>query len=106
MDRIKLADDAAFAEVVAEADNIRHIFFGHLHRPVSGSWRGIPFSGVRSTVHQVKLDLREGDKVRYSEAGPQYAVILLDDAQTTVHLHDYLTESLQATDLERYPSLG
>jgi len=106
MDRIKLSDDAAFQDIVAEAKNLRHIFFGHLHRPVSGSWHGIPFSGVRSTVHQVPLDLRDRDEVPYSGAAPQYAVIFLEAAQTTVHLHDFLTEVELPGTVERYPVLA
>jgi len=105
MDRIKLADDQAFKEVVVAAGNVRHIFFGHLHRPVSGSWQGIPFSGVRSTVHQVPFDLQVRDEVPYSGAAPQYAVIFLEEMQTTVHLHDYLTEVALPGDVERYPAL-
>ena len=69
MDRIKLADDAAFAEAVAGADNIKHLFFGHVHRPVSGSWRGIPFSALRSTAHQVPFDTVTPDQGALQRGG-------------------------------------
>src|SRR5256885_8190549 len=36
----------------------RSLSFGHIHRPISGSWRGIPFSTLRGTNHQVALHLR------------------------------------------------
>lgn len=105
MDRIKLADDQAFKAAIAGSGNIRHIFFGHLHRPVSGAWQGIPFSGVRSTAHQLPLDLALHSNVLYSTSAPQYAVILIEDGQTTVHLNDYLTDDLLPTGTERYPAL-
>ena len=38
-----------------DGHNIRHIFFGHAHRPISGQWRGIPFSAPPSLVHQLPL---------------------------------------------------
>ncbi len=43
LDRIRLADPEAFVRAIEGRGNLRHIFFGHVHRPVSGSWRGIPF---------------------------------------------------------------
>ena len=47
LDRIRLLDVENFAAAIEGAD-LRHIFFGHVHRPVSGSWRGIPYSALRS----------------------------------------------------------
>ena len=42
---LHLAERAAFADIVkAHQDRIRHLFFGHVHRPISGNWMGIPFS--------------------------------------------------------------
>ncbi len=41
LDRIRLLEPEGFAAAMDGAD-VRHIFFGHVHRPVSGSWRGIP----------------------------------------------------------------
>ena len=60
--------------------------------PVSGAWRGIPYSALRSLVHQVPLDLSTERPVPYSDAQPNYAVIMIEVEQTTVHLHDFLTE--------------
>jgi len=106
LDRIKLSHGKEFAAVVAEAGNLAHIFFGHVHRPVSGSWMGIPFSALRSTAHQVAFDLEAADKVPYSEAAPQYGVIMTDEQQTTVHLHDFLTDVALSPKRERYQTIG
>ncbi len=46
MDRIGLENAGQFAEALA-GRNIRHLFFGHLHRPISGSWNGIPFTTIK-----------------------------------------------------------
>lgn len=93
LDRIKLLEIGELARVLEGRGNIRHLFFGHVHRPVSGSWRGIPFSALRSTVHQVPLDFATKRKVPYSYEPPAYAVIFLEPEQTLVHFHDYLDES-------------
>jgi 3',5'-cyclic-AMP phosphodiesterase len=51
MDRIRLLDTLR-----PHLPRVRHLFIGHLHRTVAGSWHGIPFSGVRGTSHQIALD--------------------------------------------------
>jgi 3',5'-cyclic-AMP phosphodiesterase len=54
MDALALRQQKELAEVLARHGNIRHIFFGHVHRPVHGVWRGIPFSTHRGLNHQVR----------------------------------------------------
>ena len=92
MDRIGLVQAEAFREVVApHAGRIRHLFYGHVHRPICGSWLGIPASTLRGTNHQVWLDLRnDGPAIPFSYEEPAYAVVLIDEETVVVHSHDYL----------------
>ena len=95
MDRIKLEDAAPFAEIVADHD-VRHIFFGHVHRACFLSWRGIPCNAIPAINHQVPL-VRESTGTAYSVEPPMYGVILIDPDQTTVHLDAFLDR--QAADM-------
>ena len=98
MDAIGLRDAEAFARVLApHRQRVRHLFFGHVHRPISGSWLGVPFSTVRATNHQVALDLHRTDTIPGSFEPPAYAVVLADDQQTLVHNHDFLDGSRRFT---------
>ncbi|MCX8279793.1 phosphodiesterase [Phyllobacterium sp. 0TCS1.6C] len=72
--------------------NVRHVFAGHAHRPVGGSWRGIPISILRSTNHQTALDFSGGD-LAITHEPPAYAVILIDKDNVIVHFHDFLDRS-------------
>lgn len=90
LDRIGLKKPGRFAALLKDYGNIRHLFFGHVHRPVCGSWRGIPFSALRGLNHQVPFDLHTVDSVPKSHEPPAYAVVFIGDEQTTVHFHDYL----------------
>ena len=91
VDRIGLgADGNHIGEILSGHDNIRHLFFGHVHRPISGSWRGIPYSTLRGINHQVPFDFDSVEVVPKSHEPPAYAVVFLEDDQTTVHVHDYL----------------
>lgn len=90
MDRIALRDTRPLREaLLPHRERIRHLFFGHLHRPVAGSWLGIPMSTVRGTNHQVALQLGNTPKAIGSHEPPQYAVVLTEDESTVVHLHDF-----------------
>ncbi len=104
LDRIGLVDKRGFAEAVegAGAAPIRHIFFGHVHRPVSGSWRGIPYAALRSLVHQVPFDLVTERPVPYDHAPPAYNVIFLNAEDTVVHHHEFLDASRLPPGTERY----
>lgn len=94
MDRIALQDPAPLLRALApHRARIRHLFFGHVHRPLAGSWQGIPVSTVRGTNHQVALELGAGPRVPGSHEPPQYGVVLLDSGQLIVHMHDYLDAS-------------
>lgn len=94
MDRIALRDSRPLRSVLeAHPGRVRHLFLGHLHRPLAGSWRGVGLSTVRGTNHQVALHLTASERVRGSHEPPQYAVVLADAEQTIVHLHDYADSS-------------
>jgi len=93
MDRIGLTDPTHFVAAINGRVNLRHIFFGHVHRPVSGSWRGIAFSALPSTVHQVALDFATVSPVPKTREPPAYGVILLEPEQTVVHVSAFLEDS-------------
>ncbi|MBS7792274.1 phosphodiesterase [Roseococcus sp. SDR] len=94
MDRIQMADAAALADVLAPHQRrIRHMFHGHLHRPLAGSWRGIPFSSIRGTAHQVALDLSERETVPGSHEPAAYALVRVSEDAVIVHSHDYLDQT-------------
>jgi 3',5'-cyclic AMP phosphodiesterase CpdA len=91
MDRIPLLNPDELWEVLApHRARLRHIFHGHLHRPLAGSWRGIPFSSLRGTSHQVSLDLAERATVGGSHEPPAYALVQVTEEAVVVHTHDFL----------------
>ncbi len=90
MDRIRLHDPDAFYDAIADHGDIRHLFLGHVHRPVTGSWRGIPFSIMRGTAHGVAFDLETPRPVPKSHEPPAYAVVFVEHDRVVAHFHDYL----------------
>lgn len=92
-DNLRIKDPQFFAEVIGRHRNVKHIFHGHVHRPVCGSWRGIPVSALRGTNHQVQFDLQTVAPIPLCHEPPAYAMILLRPDQTIIHFHDYLDQS-------------
>ncbi|HEV8501024.1 MAG TPA: phosphodiesterase [Casimicrobiaceae bacterium] len=90
LDEIALAEPERFATLVAGHRNIRHLFYGHVHRPVCGSWHGIPVSTMRGTNHQVPFDLGPRLEELPSHEPPAYGVVLIEPDRVVVHFHDYL----------------
>ena len=86
-------DSEPFAELVVGRTNIKHLFFGHLHRALSGSWRGIPFSNVPGTNHQVELNFTKAGLVPGSHEPPAYGVVFVKPDVTLVHLHNFLDQT-------------
>ncbi|MFT3988648.1 phosphodiesterase [Aestuariivirga sp.] len=101
MDLIALEEPEAFATLLKGHD-IRHMFFGHAHRTISGQWRGIPFSALPSLNHQLPLVPGAVDTV-YSNEPPMYAVVLLEQDRTIVHSDAFLnrTPAQMPPDAER-----
>jgi 3',5'-cyclic AMP phosphodiesterase CpdA len=88
MDLIKLEDAESFAALLKGHD-IRHIFFGHAHRPISGVWNGIGFSALPSLNHQLPL-VGGAVPTVYSDEPAMYAVVTLTPGMTLVHADAFL----------------
>lgn len=89
LDDMKLENSDAFWDVLKDFDNIRHMFFGHIHRPTHGTWHGIPVSTVRATAHQVKLRFDDAPP-EFTTEDPSFAVVLVGDDQVIIHDHTFL----------------
>lgn len=87
LDEVRLADADALHDILRRHSNVGHIFAGHVHRLIAGSWRGIPVSTLRSTNHQSALDF--SDSWRLGHEPPAYAVIFIDADGVVVHFHDF-----------------
>mgnify|MGYP003785674831 CR=1 FL=1 len=98
MDRLRICKNESLEiqKLLKEHGNVRHIFFGHYHRPLAGNWGGISFSSLRGISHQVKLDFKSSYEIcTYEE--PQYSIVLIDEnleegeePNIMVHYHDFM----------------
>lgn len=72
MDRIGLADGAAFAEIVGRHPHVARVMCGHVHRTIVTAIGGTIMTLAPSTAHQVKLDLGDGDDGEFVMEPPAF----------------------------------
>jgi len=88
MDAIALQDpEALWAVLAPHRARIRHLFHGHTHRPIAGSWRGIPLSSLRGTAFDVALDLAPPPRRVAVEPAlaPNYGLVWVRGEDIVVH---------------------
>lgn len=82
---LQAKDSTALADLLRlHAPKVRHIFFGHTHLTLSGSFAGTPYSGVRSTMHQALPNYSEARWLHGGEFQPHYAVVHMQADHTTI----------------------
>ena len=89
VDKIKLVEVEDFAETLKYGQNIKHIFFGHVHRMTSVSWRGIQFTSLPSLNHQIPLAPNSVGN-EFCDEPPAYGVVNIDDEQLTFHFNTFM----------------
>ena len=90
LDDIGLQQATDFRDVVEPHRlKIRHLFFGHVHRPMAGSWIGIPVSTVRAMNHQTWFDMK-AVSLQGSHEPPAYAIVKIDADAVVIHYHDFM----------------
>jgi len=89
MDQIRLANEVEFYDLVKRRGNVLHIFAGHVHRTISGSSRGIPFSVFKSPVHQQPMPFEAPDASLSVDEPAAYGIAVMTDTGILVHTEDY-----------------
>lgn len=88
MDRIRLRNDEALFELLAQSGRAVQLLCGHVHRAISGTAGGLPFAVFKSSCHQMPMMLGiSGSGHSIDETGA-YGVVLLSAKGVTVHSVD------------------
>lgn len=84
MDAIRLIDGDPVIDLIAQHPGA-HVFAGHIHRSISGSVRGLPWTMFKSTCHQGPLDLISPDSSLSTCEPGAYGVLLLPQGGVVAH---------------------
>lgn len=97
-EKICLYEPERFLRVLRQHKaGVRHLFFGHVHIPVSGvSPEGIPFTAGRGCNHQIIVDLA-GRNCTWAGGGPNYNIIVIERSAMFVHAFDLIGAAIIGT---------
>jgi 3',5'-cyclic-AMP phosphodiesterase len=84
MDAFKLQQSEEEWTVFERTRRPDFMFFGHIHRPVSGVWRGVPFHIQRATNHQVAFDLTTVAHIPATHESPDYSLVTLSSRDVVI----------------------
>lgn len=87
MDLIKLSNGDAMLDILAQHPKV-HLFCGHIHRTISGSSHGVPWTMLKSTCHQGVLDLEDPDSSLSIDEPGSYGLLLLAKDGVVAHSQD------------------
>ncbi|MEM7343364.1 MAG: phosphodiesterase [Chloroflexota bacterium] len=89
LDEQNFDNKLAFSSLLKEHPHVRHLFAGHVHRPISASLSGIPISIMRSLLFQASLPYPPWDWDTFEPADepPMLGIILMQQGNVVVHYH-------------------
>ena len=93
LDESRLPDTEQLTQLIKAHGDIRHLFYGHVHRAVWGSWNGVPTSALPGTNHQVGLTLGGSPEMLGTHERPAYGIVLIEDDCVNIHLRDFIDAS-------------
>jgi 3',5'-cyclic AMP phosphodiesterase CpdA len=85
MDRIKLKNPEEEWAAIARTRRPDYLFMGHVHRPIAGLWRGIPFHIQRGVAHQVAFEFEFNEGVPGCYEEPDYALVEAGPDGVVIH---------------------
>lgn len=85
-----------FIELVSNSECVKYMFVGHVHRPISGTVEGIPFSTMRSVLYQAPPPKPEWnwDNFEPSKEAPNIGIIRVEAGSVTLQYDQFCTYKL------------
>ena len=98
-DTENMENGQALLELISEFACVRYLFIGHVHRPITGSIGGIPFSTMRSVLYQAPPPRPEWtwDTFRPGVEAPSIGIIQLDTTSVNLQYDDFCEYQLGVT---------
>jgi 3',5'-cyclic-AMP phosphodiesterase len=90
MDAIRLDNADDEWEVIRRTRRPDFLFVGHVHRPIGGVWRGVPFQIQRGINHQVAFDLATQRYIPATHEPPDYSLVSIKNDEIVVLQRSFL----------------
>ncbi len=96
-DQLVSGDD--LLDLVTSYPNVTYLMFGHVHRPIVGNVRGIPFATMRAVSYQAPPPVPAWDWSTFVPAAeaPALGVVMLKEGEVTLQYYDICAYSVGTT---------
>lgn len=83
-DRMESGEE--FLDLLRAHSNVRHLFIGHVHRPICGTINGIPYATMRSVLYQAPPPQPEWNWHSFTPAheAPNLGILAISNANVTL----------------------
>lgn len=90
-DTDNMQDGPEFLDLVSAHDCVKHLFIGHVHRPISGTVRGLPFATMPSVLYQAPppRPAWDWDTFRPSAEAPRLGILMIEDESVTLQYEEF-----------------
>ena len=94
-DTENMENGAAFLDLISGFACVKYLFIGHVHRPITGAVRGIPFATMRSVLYQAPPPRPDWDWQTFqpSKEAPNIGIIQLSGGSVTMQYDQFCTAS-------------
>jgi 3',5'-cyclic AMP phosphodiesterase CpdA len=81
----------ALLDILETHKNVKHLFIGHVHRPVVGTIRGIPFATMRAILCQAPAPFPAWDweSFKPGEEAPAFGALAIQNADVTLQFIEF-----------------
>lgn len=95
-DTDRLENGDAFLDLIAHHSNVKHLFIGHIHRPITGTIQGIPYATMRSVLYQAPAPKPDWDwdSFKPAEEAPSLGVITFNNADVCLQYTQFCDYSV------------
>lgn len=89
MDAIKLMNADDLARVIETSGKVAHLINGHVHRTISGQWRGTPYAMFKSPCHQMPMLMKGTNSSSSTDEPGAYGIICTNGTEIIIHTEDF-----------------
>lgn len=99
-DTDQMQSGEAFLDLISEFPCVKYLFIGHVHRPITGTIRNIPFSTMRSVLYQAPPPRPEWswETFKPSKEAPAIGVVRLENGSVNIQYDQFCGYEVGLTD--------
>ena len=90
-DTENLLNGSDLLDLIEQTGGVTQMCIGHIHRPIIGTVRGIPFATMRSVLYQAPAPQPDWDWDDFApaEEAPNMGVVTIQNGDVVIHYHQF-----------------